>query len=32
MTDKETPVVAIFFLNEAKNIPSQDFVMMNLPL
>ena len=30
MTDKETPVVAIFFQNEANNIPSQNFVMMNI--
>ena len=32
MTDKETLVVAIlFFQNEAKNIPSQDFVLRNIP-
>ena len=31
MTDKETSVAAIFVLqNEAKNIPNQDFVTMNL--
>ena len=32
MTDKEMPVAAIlFFQNEAKNIPSQDYVMRNIP-
>ena len=31
MTDKETPVAAIFFFNIFfKNIPSQDFVMGNI--
>ena len=31
MTDKETPVAAIlFFQNESKNIPSQDFLMTNI--
>ena len=32
MTDKETPMAAILvFQNEAKNIPSHDFVMRNIP-
>ena len=31
MIKKETPVVAIlFFQNEAKNVPRQDFVMINI--
>ena len=31
MTDKETPVAAIlFFQTEAKNIPRQDFMVMNV--
>ena len=33
MTDKETPVAAIlFFKMRIKNIPSQDFVMRNIPV
>ena len=30
MTDKETPVAAILFSNEAKYISSLDFLMMNI--